>query len=36
VFFTDILFLRSWLDEFDITSEEDGFRKRFEDIFREE
>ncbi len=32
----DIYYIRSWLDEFDILSEEGGFRKRFQDIFKEE
>ena len=32
----DMKYIRSWLDEFDLASEEHGFRKRFEDIFREE
>jgi hypothetical protein len=32
----DMHYIRSWLDEFDISAEEGGFRKRFEDIFKEE
>lgn len=32
----DMKYIRTWLDEFDLAAEEHGFRKRFEDIFREE